>query len=71
MIETRESPSLTARIETLAQEYQQRLASRQRALQQAQQDAEEALRLEGAISELNRLQSEIWEGKEDDHSERG
>lgn len=65
MIETHENPNLTKRIETLAQAYQEHLASRQRALQQAQQDAEEALRLEGAINELSRLQGEIWEGKED------
>lgn len=65
MSQAHESPSLTARIEALTEAHRERLAARQEALGQARRAAEDALRLEGAINELSRWQTEIWEGKED------
>lgn len=57
--------SLEARIAELVRMYQERQASRQQALQQAQRDAEEMLKFQGAFEELTRLKIEIWGGKED------
>jgi len=62
MIETTEpaEASISARIEELTRMYQERLTARQKALEQAQSEANDALRLEGAIGELTRWLSVLW-----------
>jgi|GEM_PF-3757106 len=62
MIETTEpaEASISARIEELTRMYQERLSARQKALEQAQSEANDALRLEGAIGELTRWLSVLW-----------
>lgn len=66
MIETTEpaEASLEARIAELVRMYQERQAARQAALQQAQREAEELLRCEGAINELTRWKDQIWPHEE-------
>lgn len=68
MIEVTEpaEASLEARIAELVRMYQERQKSRQQALQQAQRDAEELLRCEGAINELTRWKNEIWGDRQGD-----
>lgn len=58
MIETKESPSIDQRIESLTQQYQQ-------AVKEQQEARDTALRLEGAIQALSAVKQDIWEGKED------